>query len=72
MQRQGFRLPEHHFNSTMVRLKDFALKLIRGKRISFQFHYGAIKSFKIALKSEIQKQFQFHYGAIKSSKSNTI
>ena len=57
-----------NFNSTMVRLKGWALRItgIPGRR--FQFHYGSIKSFENNYLTEVKSKFQFHYGSIKRSK----
>ena len=54
------------FNSTVVRLKQAALKGLSNIIIVFQFHCGTIKTF-FAKKSKTKSQrFQFHCGTIKT------
>ena len=54
-----------HFNSTMVRLKEFR-DLHHHWAATFQFHYGTIKSPTLRCSVDTVTRFQFHYGTIKS------
>ena len=42
-------------NSTMVRLKHFAVSITAGKIYVSQFHYGSIKTIKLVEKFEFQE-----------------
>ena len=54
----------NNFNSTMVRLKEFA-EGGEVKAPKFQFHYGTIKSTMRNFVKKSSTVFQFHYGTIK-------
>ena len=60
-----------YFNSIMVRLRLSGVRCDMNV-VSFQFHYGAIKTYVVEHKGHFAQPFQFHYGAIKTARMSVL
>ncbi|GEM_PF-1322835 len=58
-------MPNIDFNSTMVRLKVNPTCRNYVVNITFQFHYGSVKSSPRTIPLKRPWRFQFHYGSVK-------
>ena len=55
-----------YLNSTMVRLKQNKIEILKKEKQESQFHYGSIKTKVVSLIGITTEESQFHYGSIKT------